>query len=285
MKINDIYKSHFKAKPGAFIYTMTDKSQLYNKLNTFFDRVFVISLKESTDRHELLRDTLKGLEYEIFWGVNGKELEIQDLIKKGSLSTNGSESNTLTSGEIGCALSHLAVYKKIIDLNLKNALILEDDLVLNSDDPENFQSLSKGLHELPDDWEFLYLGYALNNNRMSYSAYLRAWLFYPILSLHDSKRFNPFNYRRRFPRKYSQYLQRAGYHYRLHSYGVSRAGAQKILDYQTPINLAADNAVSEMCTENRLNAFRLKKRIFFQNRDLDTTIKGRYNKEQSPHKR
>ena len=263
---------------------MTDKSQLFNKINTFFDRVFVISLKESTDRQELFKDTLQGLDYEVFRGVNGKELEIQDLVKDGSLSTNISESSSLTSGEIGCALSHLGVYKKIIDLNLKNALILEDDLILDIQDSDNLHSLSKGLQELPDDWEFLYLGYALNNNKMSYSAYLRSWLIYPILSLYDRERFNPFKYRRRFPRKYSQNLQRAGYHYRLHSYGVSRAGAQKIIDYQTPIHLAADNAVSEMCTENRLNAFRLKKRIFFQNRDLDTTIKGRYNKNHSPHK-
>jgi glycosyl transferase, family 25 len=263
---------------------MTDKSQLFKEINRFFDRVYVISLKKSSDRHELLSNTLEGLDYEIFWGVNGMELKSDNLNEEGKLSVNGSGNNSLTSGEIGCALSHLAIYKKIVDQNLENALILEDDLVLKSKKSEGLNILNSGLKELPDDWEFLYLGYALNNNKMSYSAYLRAFLFYPILCLFDRDRFNPFKYRRRFPRKYSQNLQKSGYHYRLHSYGVSRAGAQKIIDYQTPVKLAADNAVSEMCTENKLNAFRLKKRIFFQNRDLNTTIKGRYNKSQSPHK-
>jgi GR25 family glycosyltransferase involved in LPS biosynthesis len=223
------------------------------------------------------------LDYEIIWGVNGKKLNMQSLVKEGLLCSNVSENNTLTSGEIGCALSHLTAYKKIIDLNLENALILEDDLVLNPDDSENLHSLNTGLQELPDDWEFLYLGYALNNNKMSYGTYLRSWIIYPILSLYDRNRFNPFKYRRRFPRRFSECLQKAGNHYRTHSYGITKKGAQKILNYQTPIKLAADNAVSEMCTENKLNAFRLKKRIFFQNRDFETTIKGRYNRNHSPH--
>lgn len=36
-------------------------------------------------------------------------------------------------GEIGCALSHQKIYKKMIDENIDNALILEDDVVLNEE--------------------------------------------------------------------------------------------------------------------------------------------------------
>lgn len=38
----------------------------------------------------------------------------------------------LTPGEIGCALSHLAIYKKIRDENIKIAFVLEDDAVLDA---------------------------------------------------------------------------------------------------------------------------------------------------------
>jgi len=257
---------------------MTGKLDLFKKINTFFDRVFIITLKESTDRQELLSNTLEGLDYEICWGVNGKELKNTDLIEEGS------GNDALTLGEVGCAMSHLSVYKKIIDLDLNNALILEDDLVLKTINSEDIDTLNFGLKELPADWELIYLGYALNNNKMSYSTYLRTWIIYPLLSLYDRNRYNPFKFRRRFPRKYSQHLQKAGYHYRTHSYGISKSGAQKMLDFQTPVKLASDNAISEMCINNKLNAFRLKKRIFFQNRDLESTIKGRYNKSKSPHK-
>lgn len=263
---------------------MADDLQLFGQINEFFDRVFVISLKKSTHRHELLQKTLQGLDYEIFWGVDGTNLEIDNLINQELINTNGQKGNQLTLGEIGCALSHLSVYKKIIDLNLDSALILEDDLFLNKVGRNCLNSLKGGLRELPRDWELLYLGYALNNKKMSYSAHFRRWVAYPLLSLAHKERFNPMKYRRRFPRDFSLNLQKAGYHYRLHSYGISKAGAKKVIEFQTPIHMAADNAVSEMCTENKLNAFRLKKRIFFQNRDLETTIKGRYNKSQSPHK-
>ena len=101
-----------------------------------------------------------------------------------------------------------------------------------------------------------------------------------------NKRFNPAKYRRRFPRNYSENLERAGHHYRTHAYGISNSGARKMLEFQSPLGLAADNAVSEMCVQNELLAFRVKNRVFYQNRDLKSTIEGRYTDgNKSPHKR
>lgn len=37
----------------------------------------------------------------------------------------------LSSGEIGCLYSHLNLYKKIIDENIQEAIILEDDIILS----------------------------------------------------------------------------------------------------------------------------------------------------------
>lgn len=43
------------------------------------------------------------------------------------------EKRLMTPGEIGCALSHLAIYKKMIDENISYALIFEDDAVISPD--------------------------------------------------------------------------------------------------------------------------------------------------------
>lgn len=39
----------------------------------------------------------------------------------------------MTHGELGCALSHILIYKKMINENIKSALILEDDALIESD--------------------------------------------------------------------------------------------------------------------------------------------------------
>ena len=58
----------------------------------------------------------------------------------------------MSPGEIGCALSHLNVWRSMET----PLLILEDDILLVN----NFQTrLKKNLLSLPDDWHILYLGY------------------------------------------------------------------------------------------------------------------------------
>ncbi len=256
------------------------KKQLFHLLNQFFDKIFIITLPGKSERHDFFKKTLEGLDYEIHWGVVGNDLDIHELDKNGKIDLAKQkqlDGKNLSKGEIGCAFSHLSVYKTILDRGYKNALIFEDDIRLSDADLNALShSLQQSLLELPDNWEFLYLGYANNNNRVTLPVHVRVWLINPILSIFNFKRFNPVKFRRRFPKNYSKNLQRAGYHYRIHSYGITANGAKKIIDFQSPITKAADNAISEMCSLGKINAFRVKKRIFFQNRDLDTTIEGRY---------
>jgi len=265
----------------------TQKRELFKLLNRYFDKVYLITLKRSVERHPLIQNLLDGLEYEIFWGVDGQELDIGSLRKKGKVGNSdlGLVNNQiLTPGEIGCALSRVGVYREILDQKLNNALILEDDLILKDDYEEVSESLIQSMMELPENWELLYLGYANNNNSMGYQAYLRAFFIYPILSFIDKDKFDPGTYRRRYPREYSSNLQKAGYHHRTHAYAVSKSGARKILQFQTPVSQASDHALSTLCIRNKINAFRLRKKLFYQNRDLESTIYGRYeDSRNSPH--
>ena len=43
------------------------------------------------------------------------------------------EKRLMTPGEIGCALSHQAIYRKMLDENIRYALIFEDDAVISPD--------------------------------------------------------------------------------------------------------------------------------------------------------
>lgn len=100
-------------------------------------RVFVISLAQRTDRQEYMRQKLEqvGLEFEIFPAVDGKVLSEQELLqvydRQGRMDSGHVKDMTLA--EIGCALSHLYICKKMLDEGIDVALVLEDDIKFLAD--------------------------------------------------------------------------------------------------------------------------------------------------------
>lgn len=258
---------------------MDSKSEIFDHLNSFFDHIYLISLKESTTRHSRIKKILDGLNYEIFWGVDGAKLNLNDIQEQGIYDAELTKTKipvgeALTPGEIGCAMSHLQVYTDIITNGYRHALILEDDIDII---PDNKTNLLDAFTDLPQNWDLLYLGYRLNNNQVRFPILLRLYIAYPILNLMGIKKYNAKKLRSKFPRKYSNHLDLSGSHYGTHAYAVTASGAQKVLEYQSPISMASDNAIGMMCQEELINAFRVKRRIFFQNRELTTTIQGRYD--------
>ncbi|MEY0674362.1 glycosyltransferase family 25 protein [Providencia rettgeri] len=102
-------------------------------------KTFVINLVERPDRKKFMQDQLNNsnLNYQFIEAVDGRTLSNDEI---NSITLNFHDSY-LTRGEVGCALSHLKAYKKIVDENIDMALILEDDAVL----PSNLSSIA---HEI-----------------------------------------------------------------------------------------------------------------------------------------
>ena len=95
-------------------------------------KIFVINLKESFKRRELMERQLKtlGLDYEFIEGINGHELSSQD--QKRLCNTDSIQANPewLSPGAIGAALSHRLVWSRIASEDHKCAVVLEDDVLL-----------------------------------------------------------------------------------------------------------------------------------------------------------
>lgn len=93
-------------------------------------KVFVISLKGS-DRINLIRRRLKNLKikYEIFYGINGKDIKNHSKLLKyyDSIKTEKYIGRKLSFPEIAASLSHLNIYKLIIKKGISSAIIVEDD--------------------------------------------------------------------------------------------------------------------------------------------------------------
>ena len=91
--------------------------------------MFVISIRESRLQsfEERLGSLCKYLT--IVDGVNGTTLDPNKLIKQ-HIYKPLNKWNNLTRGELGCFLSHRAVWQQVVQKKIPYALIMEDDCVL-----------------------------------------------------------------------------------------------------------------------------------------------------------
>jgi glycosyl transferase family 25 len=98
---------------------------------------FIISLPKDKNRRESLERQLQklALPFSVVEAVHGESLSAEELEasydRKKAISLFNRE---LSKGEIGCALSHMSIYEKMIAEDIPHALILEDDARILDDD-------------------------------------------------------------------------------------------------------------------------------------------------------
>lgn len=89
---------------------------------------FIISSATSLDRRESMRNQFERLQLPepiFFNAIMGNELSPEELTSKVDPSC------TLSLGEIGCGLSHLAIYKTLLASDEPSVFIFEDDIILS----------------------------------------------------------------------------------------------------------------------------------------------------------
>jgi glycosyl transferase, family 25 len=93
---------------------------------------YVINLARSRDRREYITAELRktGLDFELVTAVDGNDLDMDDtsVVDPSFLARTAS-----SSGSAGASLSHLSVYRKIIEDGHEASLVLEDDVRLPAD--------------------------------------------------------------------------------------------------------------------------------------------------------
>ena len=98
-------------------------------------QVFVVNMAKDMDRREFITRQMDelGLEFEFFTAIVGKDLSLVELRQHyNSLKAKRNQCRNLTPSEIGCALSHIGLYRLILERQLPMALILEDDTILSN---------------------------------------------------------------------------------------------------------------------------------------------------------
>ena len=93
-------------------------------------KIFLINLDKNIDRMELSKKQLDamGVDYERVSAVYGKELSFDERRRAvNRFRCWCAHTLRMRDGEIGCALSHYGIYRRMIDENIPYACILEDD--------------------------------------------------------------------------------------------------------------------------------------------------------------
>jgi len=105
-------------------------------------KAYVINLVRSPERRAHMQRELHktGMEYEFIEAVDGTECDLEDSsisspisLGRGLIQQGAWRGARYWPGVLGCALSHLKVYRKILEDGAEVALVLEDDIILPAD--------------------------------------------------------------------------------------------------------------------------------------------------------
>jgi GR25 family glycosyltransferase involved in LPS biosynthesis len=129
-------------------------------------------------------------------------------------------------------------------------MIFEDDAVPESSVLNNVEII---LSEIPRDCELLMWGWAKNGD-------LRMGSFLKKIAYHIQHKIGLLKWdhqliRNMYALPYSDHLKKAGFHDFAHAYAITRGGAEKFIQMQTPIQYIADNLLAHAITRNIVSGY------------------------------
>jgi glycosyl transferase family 25 len=236
----------------------------FGPLNSFFDKIYILTLPRLQDRIEAFTRELDGLNYEIFYGIDKEQVTLDALKQQGIYSTAAytdfyKRQPDMATGMLCCSLGHVKIYESIIANQYERVLILEDDAFPL---PENLPLFSQMMKELPANWEVFYLGYE-NNEVFGWKQTVKR-MYYLTFPFHTSLRLSRTIFANYYPKPLSTHVARAGFHDCTHAYAVTLEGARKLLKLQTPVVYNADNLLSYAITTEQIKGYIGRPKLFKQ---------------------
>lgn len=218
----------------------------------------MISLKDKTDLVLRLKND-HNINVKLFRGINGRECR-NDIIERNF---------TLfyryfgPKSAIGCALSHISIWKTFLRSNKKYAIIFEDDIILDNVKGDLLKKIIFFVKKTPDDFDILYLG-ALGSSDVTN-------FFSVIMSLLNiNSKIQHVN----------NYIKKPQVALATHSYVLSRSGAKKLLDNLSgKINNHIDYCIQNLYSKGVLNNYITKPRLLYQsstNSGISTNVSNTY---------
>lgn len=231
------------------------------------DKVYFINLDRRQDRLDTLTNELKrvGL-YDIserFSAIDGNTLST-DILK---MWTTDMCNIFCNRSLIGCAMSHMSIWKRFYESSDNTVLILEDDALFTVDNIPKF--LIDHQSYIPDDFDILYLGcfggcfekYTLSSLSVPFLNNRGIRLDHPITQIND-------------------FVLKPFYPLGLHGYILSRKGCEKLLRLFPKItnhidiviaNKVYDTVLKDEPEVSNLKVYTFKKQLVVQAGSITNT--------------
>lgn len=132
-------------------------------------KIYCINLEQRVDRKNLVikefqNTNLKNLEF--FKAVYGKNIKPNKSLAK--LFYGNDFGNR--KGVVGCALSHVSLWTKLVESSQDYFYIFEDDIKLTQDFDDKFKLINDYVEKNKDSFDYLFLGYHMfNTDKEKYS--------------------------------------------------------------------------------------------------------------------
>lgn len=175
-------------------------------------KAYVINLEREIERRTQISAQLlaQGIPFSVFPAVDGRLLDEESVIRAYDDAAARKSYREMSRGELGCALSHLDVYRQIAAERIDHALVLEDDARLG---PEVAGVLKLLAAAIPARLPVVVL--------LSHVDKYTRWSSQPLGTT-------------------ARLVRRYGEWWRAHGYFVTRAAAAAMLENLYPVRCAAD---------------------------------------------
>lgn len=224
-------------------------------LNDFYNKTYVLTIADAHSRRKLFAQRFQGMDYTFFYGIDKKKISVAELIDKKIYSEeltrkNHRYSKPMMAGEIACAWSHKKIYADMLQHGYSRILIFEDDAL---PDPDAIAKIPEVLSEIPPNCDLLFWGWSKNGQKKLAGTVKQNW--YHLQHRLGLLKWNNLMIRNLFAQPYSKNLKTAGFHDFTYAYAITRRGAQKLLEMQTPIQYVADNLLAYACTQQVITGY------------------------------
>ncbi|MEN9570924.1 MAG: hypothetical protein RL172_2155 [Bacteroidota bacterium] len=245
---------------------------IFEPLNVFFDKIYVLTLQRATDRHAHIANELQGLNYSWWYGADKTSLNLPQLQQDNLFNPSLARQHHLTGkdmrpGEMGCAISHRMMYEDVVKNGYQKVLILEDDVVI---DKTALASFSKAVAELPANWQLWYLGFDKNDQPPG-NAFFKKMLYHFLYAIGLKKTYNHTQINHLYASPYSAHLATAGFHFCTHAYAITNQAADILLHMQTPVSYVADHLLGYATSGKKINGFINKPPMINQQYQVSST--------------
>ncbi|XP_056328120.1 procollagen galactosyltransferase 2 [Danio aesculapii] len=129
-----------------------------------FNQVYLINLKRREDRRDRMLRSLEvlGIDVTLTDAVDGKAMNSTQLRTLGIEMLPGYKDpysdRVLTKGEIGCFLSHYNIWKKVLELQQQQVLVLEDDVRFEPNFKSRLNTIMEDVKRSGLQWDLIYVG-------------------------------------------------------------------------------------------------------------------------------